>query len=208
MPLNLVVPWQYQLKIYLFRSPKTANVKSNLSLCLTTFLRLAFAYVIQNWIRKQQTLYKYCCIAIQCCCFVQSCLFVRCWPGIFLVQYRGNSCNVGAAFATTGYYQKINRYKIKIAEKWCCSDDNAIGFCLCNVVWSLLGNIALGFYLCSVVPRELRQHWKGFFLVQCCLEPQGQHYNIGFFPLQCCPRSIKTTLHKIFPTQCCLEPVG
>ena len=79
----------------------------------------------------------------------------------FFVQCRGNLFNVGAAFSANGYYQKNNRSKIKIAEIWCYSDDNALGF-LCNVVWSLLGNIAQGFYLCNVVPRILRQHWTGF----------------------------------------------
>ena len=50
-------------------------------------------------------------------CSVQSCLFGQCWPSIFLAQCRGNFCNVGAAFAATGYYQKINRSKIHIAGK-------------------------------------------------------------------------------------------
>ena len=42
------------------------------------------------------------------------------------MQCRGNLCSVGAVFAATGYYEKINRFKIKIAEKLCYSDD--IGF--------------------------------------------------------------------------------
>ena len=131
-------------------------------------------------------------------CSVQFCLFVQCWPGIFLVQCRGNLCNVGAAFAATGYYWKINRSKIKIAEKWC-SDDIALGFFLCSVVWSLLDNIVQGFYLCNVVPRVLRQHWAGFFPVRCCLEPLGQHCT-RFLQLlvQCCPKRIKTTLDRFF----------
>ena len=73
------------------------------------------------------------------------------------MQFRGNLRNAGAAFAETSYYQKINRTKIKIAEKLCCSDYNALGF-LCNIVWSLLGNIAQGFYLCNIVPRVLQRH--------------------------------------------------
>ena len=32
-------------------------------------------------------------------------------------QCRENLCNVGAVFAENGYYRKINRSKIKIAEK-------------------------------------------------------------------------------------------
>ena len=110
----------------------------------------------------------------QCLCSIQSCLFVQCWPRTFLVQCRGNLFNVGTTFAATNYYQKIKWPKIKIAEKWCCLDDNTLGF-LCNVVWGLLGNTAQGFYLCNVVPWVLRQHATGFFHVECCLEPLGQH---------------------------------
>ena len=49
----------------------------------------------------------------------------------------------------------------------------------------------------NVVPRVLRQHWTWVFLMQCCLEPLGQHC-IGFWPVHCCPKSIKTTLNRIF----------
>ena len=113
-------------------------------------------------------------------CFVQPCLFVQSGHRIFLVKCQGNLCNVGAA---TGYYQKINWSKIKFAKKWC-SDDIGLGFFLCNVVWSLLGNIAQGFYLwiCSVVPSVLIHHWTGFFLVHCRLEPQIQ-YCTRFLPV-------------------------
>ena len=67
----------------------------------------------------------------------------------------------------------------------------------CNVVRRFLENIAQAFYLCNVVPRELRQQWTEFFLVQYCLEPQGQ-YCLGYFPLRCCSKSIKTRLNMIF----------
>ena len=43
-----------------------------------------------------------------------------------------------------------------------------------------LENIAQGFYLCSVVPRELRQHWTGFFPVQCWPVVNRQHMNIAY----------------------------
>ena len=33
--------------------------------------------------------------------------------------------------------------------------------------------IAQDFYLWVVVSRVLRQYWIGFFLMRCCLEPQG-----------------------------------
>ena len=156
-----------------------------------------------------------------CSCSVQSCLFVQSWPRHFLVQCQENVCNVGGAFVAADYHQKIKRFKVKIAKKWCYSDD--IGFfpvqcCLesleqcctefvpvqcCqdffmwNVFWRLLDNIAQGFYLCNVVPKVLRQHWAGFLPVQFCLEPIGQHCT-RFLPVQCCPNSIKTKLNRIF----------
>ena len=67
----------------------------------------------------------------------------------FFLRKVADICAV-LTIAATGYYQKTNRYKIKIAGK-CCSDDIALGFFLCNVVWSLLDNIVQGFYLCNVV---------------------------------------------------------
>ena len=105
------------------------------------------------------------------------------------------------AFAATGYYQKINRFKIKIVEKWCHSDNVALGFFLCNVVWSPLGNITQGFGMCKVVPRVLRHYWY------CYLDPLGQHCT-RFLPVPCCPKSIKTPLNRMFPVQCCLEALG
>ena len=57
-------------------------------------------------------------------------MFVQCWPGIILVQCQENLCNVGVSFEATGYYQKINRSKIKIAEKVCCLENNTLTFFL------------------------------------------------------------------------------
>ena len=70
--------------------------------------------------------------------------------------------------------------KKTFAEKWC-SDDIALAFILCNVVWSLLDNIAQGFYLYNVVPRVLRHHWTRFLPVHCYLEPLGQHCSVFTF---------------------------
>ena len=45
-----------------------------------------------------------------------------------------------------------------------------------------------------------QKYWDKFrrlFLMQCCLEPLGQH-GIGFLPVQCCPNNIKVILHRIF----------
>ena len=63
------------------------------------------------------------------------------------------------------------------------------------------------FYLCNVVPRELRQHWKGFFLVQCCLKPEQQHYT-GLFLCNVVPRVLTQHWTWLFPVQCCLKSLG
>ena len=101
---------------------------------------------------------------------------------------RGNLSNVGVAFAATGYYQQINRSKIKITEKW-------PDFVQTTLQWV--------FYVCNVVPRVLRQHWRGAFPVQCCLESLGQNCT-RFLPMHCCFKIIKTTLYKTFP--CAMLP--
>ena len=65
-----------------------------------------------------------------------------------------------------------------------------LGFFLCIVVWSLQDNIAWSFYLCNVVPVVLRPDYISFFLVQCCLEPLGQHCAGFLSVLQYCRNSI------------------
>ena len=42
----------------------------------------------------------------------------------------------------------------------------------------------------------LKQHYTGFFPVQCCLESLEQHCT-GFLPMHCCPKSV-TLLNRIF----------
>ena len=82
-------------------------------------------------------------------------------------------------------------------------------FIMWNVGWSLMDNIPRDVYLqlCKVVPRELRQQGKGFFLVQCCLEPQGQHC-IGFFLCNVVQGVLRQHCMGLFPVQCCMEPLG
>ena len=89
--------------------------------------------------------------------------------------------------------------------------------------------IAQVFYLCNVVPRVLRQHGIKYFLMQCCLEPQGQHcidtrdtldtlvicsctmlsdstsskHCTGKNPVQCCLNTAGTTFTVKNPMQCC-----
>ena len=127
-------------------------------------------------------------------CSIQCCLFVESRSGNFLLQCCENLCNVGVAFTVTGYYQKINRLKIKIVGKWCYSDDIVFFFAFCpksittllnktflceNVFWRLLDNIAQGFYLCNVDPQP-----KNNFV---------QENNLQCYFDQCGP-----TLHKDF----------
>ena len=69
----------------------------------------------------------------------------------------------------------------------------------------------------------LRQHWTGFFPVNYCPEPQGQHWldNIpmqcwelleqhcsGFLHIKCCAKSIGQYWTGFFHMQCCVKPQG
>ena len=117
---------------------------------------------------------------------------------------RDFSCPMSGKFV---HYQKINRLKIKIAEKWCYSDDIALGLFLCNVVWRILDNTEQGFYLCNVVPRELRQYWTGFFPVQCCLKSLGQHCT-RFLPVHCWPMVNRQLFWVKEPVQFCVYQPG
>ena len=133
--------------------------------------------------------------------------------------------NVSAAFAATVYYQKINPFERKIAEKWCYSEDIAKGFfpvqyCLeslgqqctgflpvqlpvefflCNVIiCGLLGNIVQSFYLCDVVLKVLRQHLTWFFpcnVVWSLLDKTVQ----GFYLCNVVPRVLRQHWTKCFP---------
>ena len=126
-------------------------------------------------------------LTYNCECSVQSCAFFQCWPGIHLVQCRGNFFNV--------QYQKINWSKTKIAEKWRCSNDNALKFLrtiLPGVFWAIHWVLAVQCY-----SRVLRQHQTGFCPMQCCLRLFGEHCT-RFLPVQCCPKSVRTTLNRIF----------
>ena len=117
--------------------------------------------------------------------------FVQCWCG---------SC-------TNPLLSNINQFQIKIAEKWCCSDDNEFSefnelpefSCL-----SLLG-ITQGFYLCNVVSRVSRQQWKGFL-------PYNVVWNLsdniaqGFYLCNAVPRVLRQHWTGFFHVHCCLEP--
>ena len=49
-------------------------------------------------------------------------------------------------------------------------------YAMLGVSWTILHMV---FMYVMGVPRALRQHLRGVFLMQCCLEPQRQHYK-GF----------------------------
>ena len=78
---------------------------------------------------------------------------------------------------------------------WLCNAVSREGFFICNVVWSLLDNIVQGLPVqcCS---KKIKTTLNRIFLVQCCLEPQGRHFQ-RYLLVQCCHKSIKTTLSKI-----------
>ena len=140
------------------------------SLICKEFLSNFFLHFCSQMQMSTQTL-----LAQTCECSVQSCLFVQSRPENFFCAMSGKFVQCWRGICSNRYYQNINRFKIKVAEKWCYSDD--VGFFLCNVVWSLLGNIAQSFCLYNVAPRVLWHYWTGFF--------HGQHCT-------------STTLHKVF----------
>ena len=111
------------------------------------------------------------------------------------------------------------------------SDNIALGFVLCNVVWSLscAWATSMGFLHVQCCPVVLRKHWTGFFPVECCLEFLGQHWttlhkaftcamlsqeykdNIecwtGFFPLHYCLEPLGQHCTRFLPVQCCLKSI-
>ena len=60
---------------------------------------------------------------------------------------------------------------------------------LCNVVWSLSDSNAHGFCLRNVFAGVLQR--TGFFPLQCCLEPLGQHIVQGFYLCNAVPRVLR-----------------
>ena len=87
-------------------------------------------------------------------CSVKSYLFVECRPGMYSCAMSGKllvASNVGATFEATSYYQKIDRSKIKIAEKGCCSENNTLSFFLQSILWTLL-DITLE--TCAILSQE------------------------------------------------------
>ena len=111
------------------------------------------------------------------------------------MQCREILCNVGAAFAAASYYQKINRFKIKIAEKWCCSDD--IRFFPVQCYLESLGQHCTEFLLVQCCPKSITTLLNRNFSCECFLEALGQHCT-RFLHAQCCPKTIKTTLNRIY----------
>ena len=108
----------------------------------------------------------------------------------------------------------------------CCSDDNALGFFLCNSVWSFLGKIAQGFFTCAMFSQEYHDNIKqdfsmanvvwsfldniaqGFFSNLCNVVPGvlRQHWSLSgaywitlhVFTCACGPKCVKRTLKKTF----------
>ena len=112
-------------------------------------------------------------------------------PGFFLCNagkicaISRKFCNVGALFVATGYYQKTNRFKIKIAVKWFCSvniDQDFLSAILPGSSWTTLQS----FLLLQCYPESIKTILNRIF--SCAifsgaswttLEPLGQ----GFYQL-------------------------
>ena len=147
---------------------------------------------------------------------MQSFLFVQCWPGIFCEQCRRNLCNVGAAFATTSYYQEINLPKIKIAKKWYCSDDIALGFScatLPGVSWAILHQV----FTCPNYQKIKRSKIK-IVKKWCCSDNNALGFSYAMFPgtswailhqvshlCNVVLRVLRQHWTGFFYAQCCLE---
>ena len=80
-------------------------------------------------------------------------------------------------------------------------DDIEQNFFMWNVVWKPIGQYSLHEVFtcgCTMLPREnLKHQGQGLILVQCRLEPQGQHY-IGFFLCNVVPGVLRKHCHRTF----------
>ena len=94
-------------------------------------------------------------LPIQCCAESIKTILHRIFPCVLL---SGASCTT---------FHKVFTYAM-LSQKY--EENTTQDFILCNVVSSLSDNTVQGFYLWNVVLGTLRQHWKGFFLVQCCVD--------------------------------------
>ena len=99
---------------------------------------------------------------------------VRCWP----VQIKRR------------FYKSFSCQKMTRALDQHCPSNFHMKCCLMYLdnitqIIYLLNNIAQGFYLYNIAQMILRQQRTGFFLKQCCVEPQ------------------RAILHKVFHVQCC-----
>ena len=104
----------------------------------------------------------------------------------FSMLARDSSCAMSGKLFNVKY-QKINWSKIKIAEKWRCSNDNALKFLLNSFAWSLLGN-TLGFS-CAILFQSIKttSNW----ILSCAMLPEaswGTLYKIftcAMLPQEC-----------------------
>ena len=159
---------------------------------------------------------------IHCYGPVQSCLFIHFCLEIFLVQCWGNLCNIGAAFAATGYYQNTNRSNIKIAKKRCCSlfRRQCTKFFSCVVLpgvsWVLHRdftsailsqcttttlNIILS---CEMLAEALWTTLPEMFACSCAkLSQENSDNKEKDFACAMLSGASRTTLHRVFLVQCC-----
>ena len=126
-------------------------------------------------------------------------MFCTISPICLMLTWDFSLCNIGTAFAETSYYQKINRYKIKIVEKWCLPDDNTLGFCLCNIIWSLLDNITPSFYLCNA---SITKTLNTIFSFTMLSGATWTTLHKVFFPYNVVPKVSRQIWTGFFPVKC------
>ena len=130
--------------------------------------------------------------------------FVQCWRGI---------CS-NLLLSKNEPVQNKNHLKVMLFRRQC------TGFFLCNIVWSLLGNVAPGFSPVQFCPKSTTTTlnrifsctilsgatWttlhKIFFLYNVYPRVLRQHC-AGFFSVQCCLESLGQHCTMFLPVQCC-----
>ena len=130
-----------------------------------------------------------------------------CWPGIILVQCRGSLCNVVTTFGATGYYQKINRSKIKIAEKDVAQKTIHLPFS-CRIFYGVpgyyTGHLAVK-YCPSSIKTTLNSSFSSAMLSRATWTTL---YKDFVYLCNVVPRVLRQNWTRIFPVQRCLEPLG
>ena len=82
------------------------------------------------------------------------------------------------------------------------ADEYALGFGLCNIIWSLLDNITPGFYLCNA---SIAKTLNTIFSFTVLSGATWTTLHKVFFPHNVVPKVSRQLWTGFFPVQCCLE---